>query len=153
MPRSIGHRKVVRRAAIGGGTTDPGTGAPGEPDSSVTPQRVAAAIAQLDDLAQQTLAHTRIPGMAIAVVYADETPYLKGFGTREVSRDAPVDAGTVFQLASVSKPIAATIVAAVVGDGAITWDSRISDIYPEFQMSTPWVTSQVTLRDMFCHRS
>jgi CubicO group peptidase (beta-lactamase class C family) len=172
MPRSIGHRDVMRRNASGAGRAGLGRGAPGglnPPDQSqdataattadngdapgVTPQRVAAAIAQLDNLAHQTLAHTKIPGMAISVVYADETPYLKGFGTREVSRDAPVDAGTVFQLASVSKPVAATIVAAVVGDGAITWDSRISDIYPEFQMSTPWVTSQVTLRDMFCHRS
>jgi CubicO group peptidase (beta-lactamase class C family) len=51
-----------------------------------------------------------------------------------------------------SKPIASTIVAGVVGDGIISWDSRITEIDSEFHMSTPWVTSQVTLRDMFCHR-
>jgi CubicO group peptidase (beta-lactamase class C family) len=172
MPRSIDRDDVMRHAAIdtGRGGIDPG--APAGQSSSVqaqdasstttpnngeapgiTPQRIAAAIAQLDDLARKTLERTKIPGMAIAVVYADETPYLKGFGTREAGRDALVDADTVFQLASVSKPIASTIVAGVVGDGIVTWDSRITDITPEFHMSTPWVTSQVTLRDMFCHRS
>jgi CubicO group peptidase (beta-lactamase class C family) len=169
VPQSIGPRDATRRAATDAvadrgasgrlNATDSSPGAtpataPGNGDApGVTPRSAAAAIAQLDDLARQTLERTRIPGMAIAVVYADETPYLAGFGTREAGRDAPVDAGTVFQLASVSKPIASTIVAAVVGDGAVTWDSRIAEIAPEFQMSTPWVTSQVTLRDMFCHRS
>jgi CubicO group peptidase (beta-lactamase class C family) len=172
MPRSIGRREVMRRAAMGEGTAGPGLGATGRPSASaqaqdatpattpgdgattgVTSQRVAGAIAQLDDLAKQTLERTTIPGLAIAVVYADETPYLKGFGTREAGRDAPVDAATAFQLASMSKPIASTIVAGVVGDGIVTWDSRITDITPELHMSTPWVTSQVTLRDMFCHRS
>ncbi len=172
MPHSIGRREVMRRAGTDGGTAGLGLGAPGGLSSSartqdatpattpgngdapgVTPQRVAAAIAQLDELAHQTLERTKIPGMAIAVVYADETPYLKGFGTREAGREAPVDANTVFQLASMSKPIASTIVASVAGDGIVTWDSRITDLSPEFHMSTPWVTSQVTLRDMFCHRS
>ncbi|MCC7024165.1 MAG: serine hydrolase [Thermomicrobiales bacterium] len=119
----------------------------------VTPERVATAIARLDNLARQTLEETGIPGLAIAVVYGDETPYLQGFGTREAGRDLPIDAETVFQLASVSKSISATLVAALVGDGVISWDSHISELMPEFQMLDPWVTSQVTLRDMFCHRS
>ena len=71
--------------------------------SGVMPQREAAAIPQLDDLAKTTLERTRIPGMAIAVVYADESPYLKGFGTRKAGRDAPVEPDTVFQLASRTK--------------------------------------------------
>jgi CubicO group peptidase (beta-lactamase class C family) len=124
-----------------------------EKKPGITPDRVAAAIAQLDDLARQTLDRTKIPGMAIAVVSGDEPPYLAGFGVREVGQDAPVDPETVFQLASMSKPIASTIVAGVVGDGIVTWDSRLADLTPAFQMYTPWVTSQVTLRDLFCHRS
>ncbi|MGH2617233.1 MAG: serine hydrolase domain-containing protein, partial [Thermomicrobiales bacterium] len=133
-------------------TTQPASSAPGEP-LGVTPERVAAALERLDDLAQQTLERTKIPGMAIVVVDGDETPYLKGFGVREVGSDQPVDADTVFQLASMSKPIASTIVAAVVGDGVATWDSRLSDLTPGFELAQPWVTNQVTLRDMFCHRS
>lgn len=119
----------------------------------VTPERVAAALAQLDDLVRQTLERTGVPGMAVAVVHHDETPYLKGFGTREAGQDLPVDADTVFQIASCSKPIAATVIAGVVGDGVVSWDDKLCDLTPAFALHDAWVTSQVTLRDMFCHRS
>jgi CubicO group peptidase (beta-lactamase class C family) len=119
----------------------------------VTPERIGAALDQLDEIVEQTLARTKVPGMAVVVVHGDETPYLKGFGTREVGRDLPIDADTVFALASMSKPIAATIVAGVVGDGTTTWDGKLCDLDPGFALQGAWVTSQVTLRDLFCHRS
>jgi CubicO group peptidase (beta-lactamase class C family) len=167
--RSLARRDMIRQGAMGAAglglaaasraipaaaqSATPAASPAGDQAPGVTPERVAAAVDRLDDLARQTLDETGIPGLAIAVVYGDETPYLQGFGTRETGRDLPVDAETVFQLASVSKSIASTLVAALAGDGVVTWDSRISDLMPAFQMSTPWVTSQVTLRDMFCHRS
>src|SRR5208282_643540 len=85
--------------------------------------------------------------------YMDEVIYLKGFGVREVDAPAAVGPDTIFQLASVSKPIAATVVAALVGDGVIGWDDPIVRHDPGFEMYDPWVTRQVTLRDMFAHRS
>jgi CubicO group peptidase (beta-lactamase class C family) len=91
--------------------------------------------------------------LAIAVVAGDAVVYLKGFGVRQAGTQQTVDADTVFQLASVSKPIAATVVAAVVGDGVVTWDDHIVAHDPAFQMYDPWVTREVTLRDMFAHRS
>ncbi|MFN8591241.1 MAG: serine hydrolase [Thermomicrobiales bacterium] len=142
-------REPQPRLGHGGGASP--SAANSEP--GVTPERVAAALARLDDLVQQTLERTGIPGMAVAVVHGDETPYRKGFGVREIGRDLPVDADTVFPLASLSKPLAATVVAGVVSDGVVTWDSKLCDLDPGFAMHDAWVTSQVTLRDMFCHRS
>lgn len=43
--------------------------------------------------------------------------------------------------------------AALAGEGGITWDSRISDLDPAFEMYDPWVTREITIRDLFCHRS
>jgi CubicO group peptidase (beta-lactamase class C family) len=123
------------------------------PAGDVPQEQVAAAVAQLDTLAQQALVRTGVPGLAVAVVYRDEVVYLKGFGVREAGKPAAVDADTVFQLASVSKPIASTVVAALVGEGVVDWDDRIVDHDPGFAMYDPWVTSQITLRDMFAHRS
>jgi CubicO group peptidase (beta-lactamase class C family) len=120
---------------------------------AVTPEQVTAALAQLDALAQDALARTGVPGMAIAVVYKDEVVYLKGFGVRDTTNPQPVDADTVFQLASLSKPIASTVIAAIVSDGLASWDDPLIMHDPAFQMHDPWVTSQVTLRDMFAHRS
>ncbi|SEF07620.1 CubicO group peptidase, beta-lactamase class C family [Rhizobiales bacterium GAS188] len=77
----------------------------------------------------------------------------RGFGLREMGKPDTVDPDTVFQLASFSKPIASTIVAAVVSDGTVAWDSRISDIDTTFQLHDAYPTAQVTIRDLFAHRS
>jgi CubicO group peptidase (beta-lactamase class C family) len=119
----------------------------------VTEENVKAALPTLATLAEQTLQKTGVPGMAIAIVYQDKVAYLKGFGVRVVGKPETVDADTVFQLASVSKPLASTVVAALITGGQITWDSRIADLDPTFQMYDPWVTRAITLRDLFAHRS
>src|SRR5207237_9551466 len=94
-----------------------------------------------------------LPGLAIAVVFQDRVMYAKGFGVRDVNAKAPVDADTVFQLASLSKSIDSTVVAELVGEGKITWDSKLSVLDPTFEMFDPWVTREITIRDMYAHRS
>jgi CubicO group peptidase (beta-lactamase class C family) len=125
-------------------------GAAAEERPHVTAEQVATAVAELDALAAKQNA---VPGFAVAVVFQDKAIYAKGFGVRDVNDKAPVNADTVFQLASVSKPISATVVAAFVGDGKITWDSQLNELDPTFVMFDPWVTHQVTIRDMYSHRS
>ena len=114
---------------------------------------IAEALARLDGIARQAMQRTGIPGMAIAVVLRDEVVYLKGFGVRRQGEPAAVDAATVFPLASLSKPVASTIVAALVGDGLVAWDDPLIRHFPGFRLHDDWVTAQVTLRDMFAHRS
>ncbi len=128
-------------------------GAGPAPAQEAGADRLRLALAELNVLAPQMLARTGIPGLAIAVVSDDRVVYLKGFGVREAGTDRAVDSDTVFELASVSMPIASTLVAAVVGDGLAKWDDRLIDHDPEFRMYDPWVTREVTLRDMFAHRS
>ena len=124
-------------------------GAPGD----VTPQRAALAVERLPTLAQELLDRSGVPGMAVAVVHDDAVVFAGGFGVREVGTDQPVDADTVFQLASVSKCIASTVVSAVVGDGTVSWDSRMADVDPGFALHDAWPTQNVTLADLFAHRS
>jgi CubicO group peptidase (beta-lactamase class C family) len=119
----------------------------------VPPERVVLAAERVPMLARQILAQTGVPGMSVAVVYGDAVAFLGGFGVRQLGGDAVVDADTVFQLASVSKSIAATVVAAVVGDGTVEWTSRMADVDPGFALWDAWPTQQVTLTDLFAHRS
>ena len=79
--------------------------------------------------------------------------WTKGFGVRRVGAPDPVDADTVFQLASMSKPISSTVVAALVGKGIVGWDDRIVEHDPGFALHDPYPTAEVTIRDMLDHRS
>jgi CubicO group peptidase (beta-lactamase class C family) len=120
---------------------------------AVDQAKVHDALGQLDALANGALQKTGAPGLAITVVCQDQVVYLKGFGVREAGKPELIDADTVFQLASLSKPIASTVVSAVVADGLVEWDDPIIKHLPDFQLSDRFVTHQVTLRDMLCHRS
>src|SRR6266567_3328928 len=119
----------------------------------VTSEQVTRAIQEVEKLAQKQIQENALPGLAIAVVFQDKVVYAKGFGVRDVNTKAPVDADTVFQLASVSKSVGSTVVAELVGGGKITWDSKLSILDPTFAMFDPWVTREITLRDMYAHRS
>ena len=107
----------------------------------------------LDGLIADAMKKTGVPGLSAAVVSDDRVVYLKGFGVRRAGQGEAVDADTVFALASLSKPIATTVVAGLVGDGAVAFDDKIVRHMPDFALSDPWITRDVTLRDMFCHRS
>src|SRR5262245_32650734 len=100
------------------------TPVPGE--AAITAAQVEAALNRLDSLIEDGMARTGVPGTAVAVVYGDAVVYERGFGVRELGKPEPITPETVFQIASLSKPISATLVAAVVGDGTTTWDTTIS---------------------------
>ncbi|MEI9403791.1 serine hydrolase [Mesorhizobium argentiipisi] len=119
----------------------------------VTPEQITVALPKLEALAQGAVADGAVPGLAIAVVHNDEVVFLKGFGHREAGKPETVDADTVFQIASLSKPVSATVVAALVSDGVVSWNSKIADLDPSFRLADPYPTSELTIRDLFSHRS
>ena len=126
---------------------------PAQEKPQVTSEKVTRAIQELEKLAQKQVQENALPGLAIAVVFQDKTVYAKGFGMRDTNTKQPIDADTVFQLASISKSIASTVVAELVGEGKITWDSKLGALDPAFEMFDPWVTREITIRDMYAHRS
>src|SRR4029434_7299214 len=77
--------------------------------SRVTSEQVTRAVQEIEKLAQKQIDQNAVPGLAIAVVFQDKVVYAKGFGVRDVNAKAPVDADTVFQVASVSQPIGSTV--------------------------------------------
>jgi CubicO group peptidase (beta-lactamase class C family) len=119
--------------------------------------RIDEAISKVDGLAGDLMKSTGIPGVAVAIVRGGKTVYAKGFGVRDASKgdgqDNRVDADTVFQLASVSKSVGATVVAHEVSNNVITWDTPVVSKLPRFALSDPYVTSHVTIADLYSHRS
>ena len=132
-----------------------GAAAAPAPRADATPidQRLAAALAQLDTLTTDAMARTGVPGVAVAVVHKGELVYAKGFGVRDVDTGEPVTPDTVFQLASVSKSVGASVVAAAVGRGIVTWQDPVVEHLPWFELSDPYVTTHATIGDMYTMRS
>ena len=141
--------EIVRAAALAL-LVSAGNTASAEP---VTREQVLEALPTLEVLARKMIEDGEVPGLSIAIVYKDEVVYLKGFGLREAGKPDAVDEDTVFQIASLSKPVSSTVVAALVGEGILGWDSRVSDLDPAFALKDPYPTQQVTVRDFFNHRS
>ncbi|MGA5463345.1 serine hydrolase [Mycobacterium sp. NPDC050041] len=127
------------------------------PAMALPENAVDNAVAELDGLVQKLMDASGIPGMSVAVVHGGKTVYAKGFGVKDVKAgdgdDNKVNPDTTFQLASLSKPIAATVVAHQVGKGAVGWDTPIVEKLPRFALSDPAVTRMVTVGDMMSHRS
>jgi len=129
------------------------------PGVAIPPGQIAAAIGQLDGLARALRKRTGIPGMAVGVVLEGQKVFAQGYGIRnnQESRadkeSGDVDEDTVFQLASVSKSIGATVVAREVGAKRVAWNDLVTQYLPWFKLSDPWVSSHLTLADLYSHRS
>ncbi|MBV9726581.1 MAG: beta-lactamase family protein, partial [Gammaproteobacteria bacterium] len=94
-----------------------------------------------------------VPGMAVAIVEGDRVTFAKGFGIQALGKPAPVDADTIFPTGSTGKAVTVAALAILVDQGKIGWDDRVIDHLPGFQMYDPWVTREMTIRDLLVHRS
>lgn len=109
--------------------------------------------ADLDAYAARILKEFDVPGLAVAVVKDGRVIMAKGYGVRESGKPAPVDADTLFGIASNTKAFTAAILAMLVDEGKISWDDPVIRHLPAFQMADPYVTREITIRDLLTHRS
>ncbi|MDD1717545.1 MAG: serine hydrolase [Methanoregulaceae archaeon] len=123
------------------------------PAAGTGPKNMSAVIPQFDAYAEQTFKKSGVPGMAVAVVRNDTVVYLRCFGVKNITTREPVTPHTRFQLASISKSFTTATMAAMAGDGELSWDDRVASIYPDFRLSDPWVTEHITFRDLLSHRT
>lgn len=140
---------------------DPIDGSKPPPQTSavtIPASQIERAADWVDALAKEVMRHSGIPGLAVAVVHEGRPMFIKGYGVRKAGEAAPVDADTVFQLASLSKAVGAGVVAHQVGQGQagkgrVQWDTPVRTLLPWFALKDPWVSDHVTLGDLYSHRS
>lgn len=114
---------------------------------------VGQVLDELEGHAEQLIESSGVPGMAVAVVHEGKVVYQKGFGVRDVDGRQPVGTETVFPLASMSKPIAATVVAQQVTQGGVGWDTPVRALAPWFALQDSYVGDHVTVGDLFAGRA
>ncbi|PIQ22558.1 MAG: serine hydrolase, partial [Cytophagales bacterium CG18_big_fil_WC_8_21_14_2_50_42_9] len=107
---------------------------------------------RLDAYYQQALKDWQVPGMAIALVKNDSVIFAKGYGVLNAQTGGPVDANTLFGIASNTKAFTAAALAMLVDEGKIKWDDPVVKYLPYFQLYNPYVTQAITIKDLLSHR-
>lgn len=139
-------------AATPAGGARPVEGAVAEAAAAQSPDW-SAEIGQINQYAEQVRQAWKVPGLSIAVVKDDRVILARGYGVRELGKPDPVDADTLFAIASNSKAFTTTALAILVDEGRLAWDDPVSRYLPEFQLNGAFETRELTVRDLVCHRS
>lgn len=110
-------------------------------------------IDKLDSLYKKALTEWEVPGMAIAIVKDGKVIFEKGYGVKNIKGNEKVDEFTMFPIASVTKGFTSTAIGELVSEGKINWDDKVRDYLPWFKLYNPYVSENMTIRDLLCHRS
>jgi CubicO group peptidase (beta-lactamase class C family) len=106
-----------------------------------------------DDYVRRAMAEWQVPGVAIAIVKHDALVLAKGYGVRQVDDTRPVTKNTSFAIGSATKAFTAASLAMLVDEGKLRWDALVTQYLRGFQLSDPYVTRELTVRDLLTHRS
>jgi len=94
-----------------------------------------------------------VPGLAIAVIRAGKTAWLHGFGMKEVRTGQPVTGETVFEAASLSKPVFTYAVLKLVEQGKLRLDVPLTTYLPKPFVSGDERLAKITARIVLSHRT
>jgi CubicO group peptidase (beta-lactamase class C family) len=106
-----------------------------------------------DQYVERVLTTFNVPGVAIAIVKDGKVVLAKGYGVRKLGDPTPVDAETRFGIASNTKAFTAAALGILVERGLVKWDAPVVTYLPDFAMYDPFVTREITIRDLLVHRS
>ena len=107
----------------------------------------------LDAYVTRTMKTFDVPGIAVAIVKDGKIVFAKGYGVRKLGDPNPVDENTLFGIGSNTKAFTAAALATLVDQGKISWDDPVYQRLPGFQMYDPYVSHEMTIRDLLTHRS
>lgn len=106
----------------------------------------------LDNLILRVMKTFEVPGLSVAIVKDGQVLLSKGYGVRRLGESMPVDSRTLFGIASNSKFFTATALGILAEESKISWDAPVINYLPSFLLWDPYVTREITVRDLVCHR-
>jgi CubicO group peptidase (beta-lactamase class C family) len=121
--------------------------------SPLAAQTAAEPMAGFDAYVERVLKTFDVPGAAVAIVKDGRIVLAKGYGVRRLGQPDRVDSDTRFGIASNTKLFTATAIALLVEQGKLRWDDPVIRYLPDFAMYDPFVTRELTVRDLLVHRS
>jgi CubicO group peptidase (beta-lactamase class C family) len=124
--------------------------------ASLTQPRLRAQadpLAGFDSALAKAVQDWQVPGLAVAIVRNGAVVFSKGYGVRELGRQEAVDDRTLFAIGSTTKAMTATLVAMLVDEKKLAWDDPVTKHLPWFALADPYLTREITVRDLVTHRA
>ena len=112
-----------------------------------------AAPADLDSYVASSMKTFAVPGMAVAIVKDGKIVVAKGYGVRKLGEATSVDEFTMFGIGSNTKAFTTAALATLIDEGKLSWDDPVYQRLPGFVMYDPYVSHEMTIRDLLTHRS
>lgn len=113
----------------------------------------AAPPRDLDRYAERVMDQFEVPGMSIVIVERGQPSRVRTYGLRRMGEPARVDERTLFAIGSTTKAFTGALLAMLVDEGKLTWDTKVSDVLPGFKMHDAYASAEMTVRDLLVHRS
>ena len=113
----------------------------------------AAKLREFDAYVAKGVADWKVPGLAVALVKDGRVVFSRAYGVRELDKPAPATTRTLFAIGSTTKAMTAAGLAMLVDEGRLRWDDPVIRHLPGFVLSDPYLTRQVTVRDLLTHRA
>ncbi len=118
--------------------------------TGVEPLPVSAVITEVETFIEEGLTQFGIPGAAVAIVQDGEIVYSNGFGVTETGGNTPITPQTHMMIGSTGKSLTTMLMATLVDEGAMGWDTPAVAVLPQFAVSNPDLTESITLRNLVC---
>ncbi|MEQ1587898.1 MAG: serine hydrolase [Cyclobacteriaceae bacterium] len=107
---------------------------------------------KLDAYYAKALKDWDVPGMSVAIVKDGKIIFSKGYGVKELGKPEKTDENTLYAIASNSKAFTTAAIAMMVKKDKLSFDDKVRKFLPYFELYSPYVSQDVTVRDLLCHR-
>lgn len=113
----------------------------------------AQAVEAFDKYVETARKQWNVPGMSVVVVHDGKVLLSKGYGIKELGRNEAVDSDTLFGAMSTTKAMVAVAMGILVDEGKVKWDDKVTKHLPDFRVADPYITKEITIRDLFTHNA
>jgi len=109
-----------------------------------------AQLAELGRFVETGMKELRIPGVAVGIIQNGKVVFAGGFGVKSLGSSAAVDGDTDFMIASNTKALTTLLLAKLVAESKLTWDTQVTSVLPTFRLGDAETTRQVKIRQLIC---
>jgi CubicO group peptidase (beta-lactamase class C family) len=113
----------------------------------------APVLAGIDSYVEAAMQQWEVPGFALAVIRNDSVILARGYGVTRLGGMERVDENTLFAIASTTKAMTTAALGMLVDDGLLKWDDPVHRTCRALQLRDPYITRELTVRDLLTHRA